>query len=57
MKIVTVTDPRTGETSRLTIWNGKGARVDQVNIQANGKPWKSMGVTRLSKSLAKLLSK
>jgi len=56
MKIVTITDPRTGETNRLQIWNGRGAAVNQVSVMANGKPWKTLGRTRLAESLARFLA-
>lgn len=55
MKIITVTDPRTGETNRLQVWNGRTARVNQVAVIVNGRPWKNLGKTRLAKGLAEAI--
>ena len=52
LKIITISDPRTGETNRLQIWNGRGAAVNQVCVFVNGKAWKPMGRSRLAKALA-----
>jgi len=56
MKIITITDPRSGETIRLQLWNGRGARVNQISVRTKGKPWKALGRTRLADSLAKFLT-